>query len=67
MITANRQANAGPCVNGGRHKLGPETNRRDGGVNVWYDEPCLKCARVRVRIYTRRGNRIDGYETRGRR
>lgn len=59
-----RETTAGPCLNGGRHKWGNETNRRAGVYSTHYDEPCLKCARVRVREYTKRGNHVAGYFTR---
>lgn len=63
MLTAKRTAHAGPCINGSRHKWGKETNRC-GDIHIYYEEPCLNCRRVRIRVYTRTGNHVEGYETR---
>lgn len=58
------EKHGGPCGDGKRHKWGKEENHRAGVTFAQCDIPCQRCARVRVREYTRRGNHIAGYFTR---
>ena len=59
------EKNAGPCVEGKRqHRWGERTNRRALISRIEYDVPCLRCARVQLYVFGKRGNRVAGYFTR---
>jgi len=59
----NDDRQAGPCVNGQRHRWRSGTRALQGALLSVYHEACQRCRRIRIREYTRRGNHIRGYFT----
>lgn len=55
---------AGSCVNG-KHSWGPQVKQWAGVFRAHYHETCVKCPRIRVIEYTKAGNHIAGYFTKG--
>lgn len=55
---------AGPCTMG-RHIWGPQVKQWAGVFRAHYHQACDKCDRVRVIEYTKGGNHVAGYFTKG--